>query len=84
MLFNRKAVTFSIAFFTCIAFHAIAKENSTSPAQSNTPSDKNPPYNFHGEVDKTDIFAIPLDQDELEDEEELDKLEKGWPEKGKS
>ena len=36
-----------------------------APAQYND----NPPYNFHGEIDNTDTYAIPLDSSE-EDQEE--------------
>ncbi|MBA3815252.1 MAG: hypothetical protein H0X29_01785 [Parachlamydiaceae bacterium] len=35
-----------------------------------------PTYNFHGEIDKTDIYAIPLDNSEEEQNEELSEFEK--------
>lgn len=40
-----------------------------------------PAYNFHGQHDKTDIFAIPVDSSEEEVEEELESLEAGYPPK---
>lgn len=36
----------------------------------------NPPYNFHGEIDNTDIYAIPLDNSEESQDEELESFEK--------
>lgn len=35
----------------------------------------NPPYNFHGETDNTDIYAIPLDNSEEDQDEELESFE---------
>ena len=42
-----------------------------APAQYND----NPPYNFHGEIDNTDTYAIPLDSSEEDQEEELESFE---------
>lgn len=45
--------------------------DAESPAQYND----NPPYNFHGEIDNTDTYAIPLDSSEEDQEEELESFE---------
>lgn len=45
------------------------------------PYNDHPPYNLHEEKDKTDIFAIPLDSSEEEQNEELEELEEGYPPK---
>ncbi len=47
--------------------------------KTSQPYNDNPPYNFHDETDKTDIFAIQLDSSEEEQNEELETLEAGYP-----
>lgn len=48
-------------------------EIKTQPSQNKA---KNVPYNFHGEADKTDSYAIPSDSSEEELDEEIDALNK--------
>lgn len=55
-----------------IAAISIASACAAAPEQYND----NPPYDFHGEVDKTDIFAIPLDNSEEDQDDELESMEK--------
>lgn len=59
-----------------IAASALASVSASAPAWNEGQYNDNPPYNFHGEVDKTDIFAIPLDNSEEEQDEELESFEK--------
>jgi hypothetical protein len=59
-----------------IAACASVSISAAAPAWNEGQYNDNPPYNFHGEVDKTDIFAIPLDNSEEEQDEELDSFEK--------
>jgi hypothetical protein len=56
----------------------------TTPVDRSAQYNDHPKYNFHGEVDKTDIYAIPLDSSEEEQDEELDKFEKESKEYNKS
>lgn len=50
--------------------------SAAAPASSEGQYNDNPPYNFHGEIDKTDIFAIPLDNSEEDQDVELESFEK--------
>lgn len=59
----------TLTLTTCFALQAAAPQ--ASKAQYND----NPPYNFHGEIDNTDIYAIPLDNSEESQEEELESFE---------
>lgn len=45
------------------------------PPTSKAPYNDNPPYNFHGEIDNTDIYAIPLDNSEESQDDELESFE---------
>jgi hypothetical protein len=58
-----------------LALVASFSVNADAPASSEGQYNDNPPYNFHGEIDKTDIYAIPLDNSEESQDEELDSLE---------
>lgn len=62
--------TFAVAFSGLYAAAAAPKEADYND---------HPKYNFHGETDKTDIFAIPLDESEETQDEELETLEEGYP-----
>jgi hypothetical protein len=66
-------------FLTLMALTALMASlslNAASPAASKAQYNDNPPYNFHGEIDKTDIYAIPLDNSEESQDEELESFEK--------
>lgn len=65
MLFKKCLI---VLFAICFVSNLSAEEKQAQKA--NTPA-----YNLHGEVDKTDIYAIPLDSSEEEQEEELEELE---------
>ena len=56
-------------------FASLLAYSAVQAAPSNKQYNDNPPYNFHGEIDNTDIYAIPLDSSEEEQDEELDEFE---------
>lgn len=59
-----------------LAFGASLILNAAPQASSEGQYNDHPPYNFHGEIDKTDIYAIPLDNSEEEQDNELESFEK--------
>ena len=67
-----------------IAASALVSISAAAPAWNEGQYNDNPPYDFHGEIDKTDIFAIPLDNSEEEQDEELESMEKYSEEHEKS
>lgn len=67
-----------------IAATALVSVCAAAPAWNEGQYNDNPPYDFHGEVDNTDIFAIPLDNSEEDQDEELESMEKYSQEHEKS
>lgn len=67
----KKLYVLAIGLTTCLSASVLANSTPSKIA----PQGNNIPYNFHGEIDKTDIYAIPLDSSEEEQEDELDELE---------
>lgn len=59
-----------------IALAASFSLNAEAPASSEGQYNDNPPYNFHGEIDNTDIYAIPLDNSQESQDDELESFEK--------
>ena len=54
---------------------AALQANDAAKQDSNVPRDKNIPYTFHEEADRTDIFDIPVQNDELDIEIEMQQME---------
>lgn len=59
-----------------VCFCQIVFAAESAPVDRSTQYNDHPAYNFHGEIDKTDIYAIPLDNSEEEQNDELDEFEK--------
>lgn len=53
-----------------VPFFATAADTNTKPAANS----EKIPYNLHPEHDKTDIFAIPVDDSEEEEDQEMADL----------
>lgn len=64
------AGTFSVCFCQ-VGFTA-----QPAPVDRSSQYNDHPAYNFHGEIDKTDIYAIPLDNSEEDQNVELNEFEK--------
>jgi hypothetical protein len=71
MLGNKLIIGLFSACFCQVVFAA-----EPAPVNRSTQYNDHPAYNFHGEIDKTDIYAIPLDNSDEEQNEELEEFEK--------
>lgn len=65
-----------IAGILSVCFCQVVFAAEPAPVNRSAQYNDHPAYNFHGEIDKTDIYAIPLDNSEVEQDEELDEFEK--------
>lgn len=52
----------------------VAQVNAETVIQASQIKSETIPYNFHGEADKTDSYAIPSDSSEEELDEEIEQL----------
>ena len=74
-MLSKNSLTKMIALCAFVVpFSSVMATESKEPEYNDHPK-----YNFHGEVDNTDIFAIQLDRSEEEQDDELESLEEGYP-----
>ncbi len=79
---SNKWIIAAIAGVIVLALYTYVEPKFNAPNDPKTAiSDQHPKFNLHPEVDKTDIFAIPLDNSEEDDDVTLTELEEGYPPK---
>ncbi len=72
IIFKRKLNLMSIMTLACLCAPLACVAGSSQKESG----EKNVPYDLKDEVDKTDNFAVPLDDDQYEEEAEIKSLDK--------
>jgi hypothetical protein len=70
----KSILTLGVCVLMCAGCAKNAQETSTTQSKTQSQA-QNQPKEIYNEVDTTDIFAIPLDNDQLEEQEEEKTLE---------
>lgn len=79
-MFKRKFDLASILFMACLCAPIACMAGSSKKEVG----EDNVPYDLKDEVDKTDNYAVPLDDDQYESQEEIESLDKAGAEAAKA